>query len=109
MRRLQLDSQRQNALLALRVAERTRDLDVARSELLDRLALAAEYRDDETQEHARRIGRTSGQIAERLGLPREMCELMVRAAPLHDVGQDRDPRFDPPQADAADARRSSRS
>jgi putative two-component system response regulator len=87
MRRLQLDAQRQNELLVLRVAERTRDLDVARSELLDRLALAAEYRDDETQEHARRIGRTSGLLAERLGLSRETCELMVRAAPLHDVGK----------------------
>ena len=87
IRRLQLDSERQNELLSLRVAERTRDLDVARSELLDRLALAAEYRDDETQEHARRIGRTSGLIAERLGLSRETSELMVRAAPLHDVGK----------------------
>jgi putative two-component system response regulator len=87
IRRLRLDSQRQNELLSLRVAERTRDLDVARSELLDRLALAAEYRDDETQEHARRIGRTSGLIAERLGLSRETSELMVRAAPLHDVGK----------------------
>lgn len=37
------------------VAERTRDLDEARQEVLDRLALAGEYRDDDTQEHAWRM------------------------------------------------------
>ena len=80
MRRLQLELQGQNDLLAGRLEE-------ARFEVLDRLALAAEYRDDDTQEHARRIGRTSGLIADQLGLRPEMRELIVRAAPLHDVGK----------------------
>ena len=62
-------------------------LEDARFEVLDRLALAAEYRDDETQEHARRIGRTSGLIADRLGLSPDARELLVRAAPLHDIGK----------------------
>jgi putative two-component system response regulator len=87
MRRLQLELQAQNDALAERVRERTLELEDARFEVLDRLALAAEYRDDETQEHARRIGRTSGLIADRLGLGPELRELLVRAAPLHDVGK----------------------
>ena len=87
MRRLQVDLLGQNESLAARVRERTRDLEEARFEVLDRLALAAEYRDDDTQEHARRIGRTSGLIADRLGLTPELRELLERAAPLHDIGK----------------------
>lgn len=87
MRRLQVELESQNEALAERVRERTRDLEEARFDVLDRLALAAEYRDDDTQEHARRIGRTSGLIADGLGLGPETRELLVRAAPLHDVGK----------------------
>ena len=86
-RRVQLELQRQNDVLAERVRERTVDLEQARVEVLDRLALAAEYRDDDTQEHARRIGRTSRRIADRLGLGSGERELIARAAPLHDVGK----------------------
>src|SRR5439155_2354682 len=63
------------------------DLEQARLEILDRLALAAEYRDDDTQEHARRIGRTCAQLAHGLGLPHREVELIRRAAPLHDIGK----------------------
>jgi putative two-component system response regulator len=86
-RRLHLELQGQNEALAERVRERTLELEDARFEVLDRLTLAAEYRDDDTQEHARRIGRTSGLIADRLGLDAETRELLVRAAPLHDIGK----------------------
>jgi putative two-component system response regulator len=76
-----------NANLEHEVAERTQDLEWARLEILDRLALAAEYRDDDTQEHARRIGRVSALLAPRLGCPDREVELIRRAAPLHDVGK----------------------
>jgi HD-GYP domain-containing protein (c-di-GMP phosphodiesterase class II) len=69
------------------VAERTRDLEQARLEILDRLAIAAEYRDDATQEHAWRLGRTSALLALGLGLPDREVELIRRAAPLHDIGK----------------------
>jgi putative two-component system response regulator len=77
----------QNANLELEVAERTQDLEQARLEILDRLALAAEYRDDDTQEHAWRIGRTCALLAIGLGLPDSDVELIRRAAPLHDIGK----------------------
>jgi putative two-component system response regulator len=76
-----------NASLENQVAARTHDLERARLEILDRLALAAEYRDDATQEHARRIGRTSALLAPRLDWPARDVELIRRAAPLHDIGK----------------------
>ena len=76
-----------NANLEAEVAARTQDLDRARLEILDRLALAAEYRDDDTQRHAWRIGHSSGLIAAGLGLDQEQVELIARAAPLHDIGK----------------------
>jgi len=77
----------QNANFELEVAERTRDLEQARLEVLDRLALGGEYLDDDTREHARRIGRTCALIAIGLGLPDAEVELISRAAPLHDIGK----------------------
>jgi response regulator RpfG family c-di-GMP phosphodiesterase len=76
-----------NASLEDKVAARTHDLERARLEILDRLALAAEYRDDATQEHARRIGRYSALLAPLLGWPEHDVELIRRAAPLHDIGK----------------------
>jgi len=77
----------QNASLELQVTERTRELEQARLEILGRLALAAEYRDDDTQEHAWRIGRTCGFLADTIGLDDGHAELIRRAAPLHDIGK----------------------
>jgi putative two-component system response regulator len=77
----------QNASLEQQVAERTRELEQARLEILSRLALAAEYRDDATQQHAWRIGRTSARLANAIGLADWRVELIRRAAPLHDIGK----------------------
>jgi PAS domain S-box-containing protein len=74
-------------LLERTVAERTAQLEDARWETLRCLALAAEYRDDQTYEHTQRVGRTSAALAEALGLDRGFIELIRHAAPLHDVGK----------------------
>jgi putative two-component system response regulator len=87
VQRLQDQLVEHNANLEGEVAERTRDLEQARLEILDRLALAAEYRDDDTQEHAWRLGRTCALLAIELGLPEQEVELLMRAAPLHDIGK----------------------
>jgi putative two-component system response regulator len=86
-RRLQLQLQDQNETLERRVRERTHDLDMARLETLERLALAGEYRDDNTHEHAQRVGRSVALLAEALGEPEEEVELIRRASPLHDIGK----------------------
>jgi putative two-component system response regulator len=77
----------EKALLEDAVQERTAELEHARTEALARLALASEYRDDVTHEHAQRIGRTSRRIAEAAGAGRELIELIDRAASLHDIGK----------------------
>jgi len=70
-----------------RVARRTEELDRARQETLARLAVAAEFRDDETGEHTRRVARTAAQLARALRMPAEDVERLALAAPLHDVGK----------------------
>jgi PAS domain S-box-containing protein/putative nucleotidyltransferase with HDIG domain len=69
------------------VGERTRDLEEARLEILRRLALAAEYRDDDTYEHTERVARTAAVLTGLLGLSEEHVTLMRQAAPLHDIGK----------------------
>ncbi|MDP9260140.1 MAG: response regulator [Actinomycetota bacterium] len=86
-RYLRVELQRNNDLLHERVSQRTLELEDARLEMLDRLALAAEYRDDATGQHSDRIGRTSELIALALGLAAPEAALIGQAARLHDIGK----------------------
>jgi len=78
---------RHQAIIEETVAERTAALEEARWETLRCLALAAEYRDDQTYEHTQRVGRTADLLAQQLGLDPDFCALIRHAAPLHDVGK----------------------
>jgi putative two-component system response regulator len=84
---LHVQLREQNDDLEARVRERTRDSEQAQIETFERLALAAEYRDDETGQHTRRVGRMTGLIAAELGLPTDEVRLIERAAALHDLGK----------------------
>jgi putative two-component system response regulator len=86
-RALYLELQNQNQVLDQKVRKRTLELEETQIEILERLALAAEYRDDDTGEHTQRVGQMSAQIAKALSLPETDVELIRRAAPLHDVGK----------------------
>jgi len=77
----------QNDMLAEQVRDRTADLRSSRLELLHRLALAAELRDDDTYQHTVRVGCNAESLAEVLGLPPELSALLRHAAPLHDIGK----------------------
>jgi len=66
---------------------RNAELEEARREILYRLALAAEYRDDDTFEHTERIRESAALIATELGLSVSEVELLRLAAPLHDIGK----------------------
>jgi putative two-component system response regulator len=87
LKRLHSRLERRNRSLDQRVKERTMELEAARIEILDRLAIAAEYRDDDTGQHARRVGASAGSIARTLGLPKARVQLITRAATLHDLGK----------------------
>jgi putative two-component system response regulator len=78
---------RHNDRLEAAVQERTRQLEEAHVEMLERLAVATEFRDDATGQHTRRVGEYAAAIAARLGLPAGRVETIRRAAPLHDVGK----------------------
>lgn len=87
IRFLQASLRDQNAFLEEKVRERTSELEAARLEVLERLAQAAEYRDDATGEHTRRVGVLAARVAERMGLEWQTVDHLRRAAPLHDVGK----------------------
>jgi len=87
LRQMQKALEKQNRELERRVRERTAALESARREVLERLAIASEYRDDETGEHTRRVGELSAKVARGFGLNDENVDLIRSAAPLHDVGK----------------------
>ncbi|HKW99497.1 MAG TPA: HD domain-containing phosphohydrolase [Bryobacteraceae bacterium] len=84
---LHLRLQNQNQVLEEKVREQTEELEEARIEILQRLAMAAEYREDPTGEHPKRVGEMSAVLAHAAGLPKAQVELIRLAAPLHDVGK----------------------
>lgn len=61
--------QAQNAALEGQVQERTRAFEEAQREVLERLAEAAELRDDDTGLHTQRVGELAARIADAMGLP----------------------------------------
>ena len=84
---LQLRVAEQNQVLEDRVRERTQELQVSQLETLERLALASEYRDDDTGQHVHRVSNNCALLAGALGWDDERIELLRKAAPLHDVGK----------------------
>jgi putative two-component system response regulator len=79
--------QSQNQILEAKVRERTRELEAAQVEIIERLARAAEFRDDNTGQHTERVGQMAALLARQMGLPDPHVSLIRRAAPLHDVGK----------------------
>ena len=86
-RSLELRLAEHNQELEARVASRTRELEESQLEMLQRLAGAAELRDDDTGQHTQRVGAMAGRLALAAGLPPERADLIARAAPLHDIGK----------------------
>lgn len=86
-RQFYLRLREQNATLEVRVRDRTREVEDTRTEVTERLALAAEFRDDDTGQHTLRVGEMSARVAEALGLPAAEVARLWRAAPLHDIGK----------------------
>jgi len=84
---LYIQIQSQNQLLEAKVRERTRELVEAQIEIIERLAVAAEFRDDNTGQHTHRVGQMSALLAKQLGLADTQVSLIRRAAELHDVGK----------------------
>src|ERR1044071_7361277 len=84
---MHLQLRESNQLLEERVRQRTQALDLVRLEVLDRLTRAAEFRDDATGQHTRRVGTLSALLAEEIGATCTEVDCIARAAPLHDLGK----------------------
>jgi PAS domain S-box-containing protein len=85
---------RHNALLEEQVAAGTAQLADALKRLQDgsletifRLSCAAEYRDEDTGQHVLRVSYYSAAIARQIGLAEPAADVLLRAAPMHDVGK----------------------
>jgi len=75
------------AWLAEEVRKATFQIKERERETVIRLSKAAEYRDPETGSHILRMAHYSELIAHGMGLPKEECELLLEAAPMHDIGK----------------------
>jgi putative two-component system response regulator len=85
-RALQRELRDRNAVLREAVRERTGEVDTAR-ESLSILAAIADFHDDDTDQHAKRVGVGAALIAEALGLDAQFVATIRDAAPLHDIGK----------------------
>lgn len=86
-RLLYLDIRKQNRALLEAIHGRTQELEHTRIEMLERLAIAAEYRDDDTSRHTERVGTMAARVASAMGMHADEVHLIRRASPLHDVGK----------------------
>jgi len=77
----------QNKTLEKRVQERTQELFQTQLEIIKRLGLAAEYRDNETGLHIVRMSQISALLAKAAGLDDVEAEMVLNASPMHDIGK----------------------
>jgi putative two-component system response regulator len=76
-----------NELLNQKVQRQTLDLAQSRMSVVCRLGMAAEFRDEDTGNHVIRVGCYSRAVAAAMGMPRSFLEMLLLAAPLHDIGK----------------------
>ena len=86
VRHLQAQLRDRNAILREAVRERTGEVDTAR-ESLSILAAIADFHDDDTDQHAKRVGVGAALIAQALDLDEQFVATIREAAPLHDIGK----------------------
>jgi putative two-component system response regulator len=100
-RKLEIENRAHRDRLELTVLERTsalrhavesleraeKELRLSREETIQRLAIAAEYRDGATAQHIQRMSHYCALLARRHGLEPERCELIRIASPMHDIGK----------------------
>jgi putative two-component system response regulator len=73
--------------LSAEVRKATHEIKQRERETVLRLSKAAEYRDPETGAHILRMAHFSMLIARELGLSEDQQQLLLEAAPMHDIGK----------------------
>jgi putative two-component system response regulator len=77
----------QKAVLEEMVRARTEELRRTRLQIVQRLGMAAEYRDEETGNHILRMSHICALLARVIGWNEADCELILNASPMHDIGK----------------------
>ncbi len=77
----------QQKVLEDMVRVRTEELRRTRLQVVQRLGMAAEYRDEETGSHILRMSHMSALLARAIGWNENDCEMMLNASPMHDIGK----------------------
>jgi len=77
----------QNRELEEKVKQRTAELNETRAEIIQRLGRAAEFKDNETGMHVIRMSHYSRIIAKAIGFDDTEADLLLDAAPMHDLGK----------------------
>lgn len=77
----------QNQILEEKVKERTKELQDTRLEVVRRLSMAAEYRDNETGLHIIRMSRMCALLGKATGVCENDCDLLLNTSPMHDIGK----------------------
>jgi hypothetical protein len=75
------------AAMTHHVVEQRQALSEGQQQVMQALARAGEYRDNDTGRHVLRMSRCAGHMAELLGLARAQVEHIRLAAQLHDIGK----------------------
>ena len=75
------------AAAAVRMTQLRDELKASHLEMIERLSVAAEFRDQDTALHIRRMSYYSRIIARSLGLSEEDSEVILFTSPMHDIGK----------------------
>ncbi len=73
--------------LECQVEERTREMVRSQRDIIERLAHASEYRDNETGRHIQRISRYTAYLARAWGMGEEEADQIFHASTMHDIGK----------------------
>ena len=87
VRLLHKESHNYSDLLEQRVRERTADLQDSYLETIFTMTRAAEYKDEDTGAHVKRISYYSRELAGMLCLNEEFVDRIFFASPMHDIGK----------------------
>ena len=74
-------------VLEQEVCKRTAELRQSQLEIVRRLGVAGEFRDNETGAHVLRMSNICSLLAQKVGLGSEYAELLLYASAMHDVGK----------------------
>ena len=77
----------QNRELDRKVREQTKDINETRLKIIQRLGRAAEYKDDNTGLHVIRMSHYARVLGIAAGMSETMADMMLDAAPMHDIGK----------------------